>query len=69
MEKVTITVKEMGMAMGISYPKALELTEREGFPCIRIGRRKVIPMDGFRRWLDAQTATQAPALAGSARRA
>ena len=63
MEKLTMTVKEMAAAMGISYPKALELTEREDFsPLIRIGRKKVIVMDGFKRWLEAQTA---PALAGA----
>jgi len=61
-ERLTINVREMGAALGISYPKALELTEREDFPLIRIGRRKVIPVDGFRRWLEAQTA---PALAGA----
>ncbi|MCL2298948.1 MAG: helix-turn-helix domain-containing protein [Firmicutes bacterium] len=51
--------------MGISRPKAYELTEREGFPCIRVGRRKVIPVDGFRRWLEAQTAPPVPAGAGA----
>ena len=55
MEKTTMTVREMAISLGICYPKALELTEQEDFPCIRIGRRKVIPIDGFRRWLDAQT--------------
>jgi len=60
-----MTVDEVGLAMGISRPKAYELTEREGFPCIRVGRRKVIPVDGFRRWLEAQTAPPVPAGAGA----
>ena len=64
MDKVTMTVDEVGQAMGISRPKAYELTEREDFPCIRVGRRKVIPVDGFRRWLDAQTAPHVLAGAG-----
>ena len=63
MEKLTMNTKELSAAMGISYPLALELTEREGFPCIRIGRRKVIPVDRFKAWLDAQAENQAPALA------
>jgi len=65
MEKTVMTVREMGDALGICYPKALELTERTGFPCIRIGRRKVIPCDGFKRWLDAQTEPRSPELAGA----
>jgi hypothetical protein len=48
-------VNGVAKMLGVSYPLALELTEREGFPCIRIGRRKVIPVDAFKRWLDAQT--------------
>ena len=54
MDKVTRTVKELAAAMGVSVPVAYDLTEQAGFPCIRIGRRKVIPVDGFRRWLEAQ---------------
>lgn len=56
MEKVTMTVDEVGKALGISRPKAYELTEQADFPLIRIGRRKVIPVDGFKRWMDAQCA-------------
>ena len=65
MDKVTMTVDEVAHAMGISRPKAYELTEREGFPLVRVGRRKVIPVDAFRRWLDAQTEPPPPALAGA----
>ncbi len=65
MEKTVLTVREMGDSLGICYPMALELTNREDFPCIRIGRRKVIPVDGFKRWLDAQTEPAAPVLAGA----
>ena len=65
MDKVTMTVDEVGQAMGISRPKAYELTNREDFPCIRIGRRKVIPVDAFRRWLDAQTEPLPSALVGA----
>ena len=54
MEKLTITVREMGRQLGISHPKAYELTKRAGFPCIRIGQRKVIPVEGLKKWLEAQ---------------
>jgi len=65
MEKTVMTVREMSDSLGICYPKGLELTEMDGFPCIRIGRRKVIPVDGFKRWLDAQTEPAVPVLAGA----
>jgi len=54
MERLTMNTKELATAMGLSYPKALELTERADFPCIRMGRRKVIPVEKFREWLNAQ---------------
>ena len=54
MERLTMNTKELSTALGVSYPKALELTERADFPCIRMGRRKIIPVDRFREWLDAQ---------------
>jgi len=69
MERMTMTVEEVGKAMGISRPKAYELTERADFPVILIGRRKVVPVDAFRRWMDAQTEQATPALSGSPRRA
>jgi len=50
-EKLTITVKELAQAMGISVPKAYELTEIEGFPVIRIGRKKIIPVDQLKIWI------------------
>jgi len=59
MDKLTMTVDEVSVAMGISRPKAYELTAREDFPLIRIGRRKVIPVEAFRRWLDEQTSGRA----------
>ena len=54
MEKITLSVTEVGMALGISRPKAYELTNDKDFPCIRIGSRKIIPAEAFRRWLETQ---------------
>jgi len=50
-----MTVKEMAKAVGVSEPTAYQLTEREDFPCLRVGRKKLIPVDGLRNWLAAQT--------------
>lgn len=54
-ERVTMNVKEMGAMMGISTPKAYDLASSEGFPSIKMGRRIVIPIEAFNRWLDEQT--------------
>jgi excisionase family DNA binding protein len=58
MEKVTMTVAELGEVMGLSKPKAYELASRCDFPCLQVGRRKLIPVDAFKRWLDAQTSAR-----------
>jgi len=53
-EKMTMTVKEMGRELGISLPKAYEITNVKGFPILTVGRRKIIPVAAFKKWLDAQ---------------
>ena len=58
MEKLTLSVSEVGVALGISRPKAYELTNSADFPCIRVGSRKVIPIEAFKKWLEAQTSGQ-----------
>jgi len=55
MQKLTMSVKEMGQHLGISLPKAYELTHIEGFPVIQLGRRKVIPVEGLKRWIEAKS--------------
>lgn len=51
MEKITISVQELAEQMGISLPKAYELTKTSGFPVIRVGTRVLIPLAEFQRWL------------------
>ena len=55
MEKLTLTVSEVGAVMGISRPLAYQLANRADFPVIRVGRRKIIPVEGFKRWLSEQS--------------
>ncbi|MBU4438186.1 MAG: helix-turn-helix domain-containing protein [Firmicutes bacterium] len=54
MEKLTYTVQEIAELIGISKPKAYELTNRSDFPAIRIGRKIVIPKEEFKTWLGAE---------------
>ena len=51
MEKETMSVQELSARMGISLPKAYELTKELDFPVVRIGTRILIPVDAFREWL------------------
>jgi len=55
MDKMTMTTKEVAEAIGVCLPTAHQLTERADFPVIRIGRRKIIPVDQFKAWLAAQS--------------
>ncbi len=55
MEKSTMSVQELSSQMGISLPKAYELVKTEGFPVLKIGTRILISVEGFRKWLAAQT--------------
>lgn len=51
MEKETMSVQELSTRMGISLPKAYDLTKEPDFPVVRIGTRILIPVDAFREWL------------------
>lgn len=52
MEKLTISVTELGKMLGIGRNGAYALVHRQGFPVIRLGKRIVIPLDALRAWLD-----------------
>lgn len=54
MDKITMSVQEMAEQMGISLPKAYELTRSLGFPVIRVGTRVLIPVADLQKWLSAQ---------------
>ena len=55
MEKVTMSVQEMALQMGISLSKAYELTKESDFPIVRVGKRVLIPVAEFQRWLCGRT--------------
>lgn len=55
MEKLTLSVPEMGEMLGISRPKAYEIIKKEGFPVIRITeKRLIIPKAALEKWLNEQ---------------
>lgn len=50
--KLTYTVEEMGVALGISRVKAYQLANRADFPKLRLGKRIVIPIEALNKWLE-----------------
>jgi len=54
MEKLTVSVAEAASMLGISRNSMYDLTERSGFPVIRVGTRKVIPIAEFKQWIGRQ---------------
>ena len=55
MDKAVMTVREMAGVMRISMPTAYDLTNRADFPVIRLGKKKLIPTEAFKVWLENQT--------------
>lgn len=53
-ETATLTVKGLAEYLGISYASANELTWREHFPVVQIGRKKIIPKAALDAWLMEQ---------------
>lgn len=48
------TLRETAEYLGIGYASVCELARREGFPCIQVGRKKMIPVDALENWLSQQ---------------
>lgn len=54
MDKVTMSVQEMAMQIGISLSKAYSLIKDSDFPVIHVGKRVLIPAVEFKAWLSAR---------------
>lgn len=53
-ERIAYTATEAATAAGVSRPTLYRWMKLEGFPVARIGGCTRIPVDEFRRWLEAQ---------------
>lgn len=51
---LTLTVRQFADRMQVSMPTAYAMTEQEGFPVLRAGKKKLIPLAALERWLDMQ---------------
>ncbi len=54
--KLAFTLKEAAEAAGVCVPTMFLWAKRSDFPALRAGRKWVIPVDGFRKWLEEQAA-------------
>ena len=52
----TLTVAEVLPIVKVSERNLREQIRRGSFPCVRIGRRVVIPVSDFLEWLTARSA-------------
>lgn len=50
-KKLTLTVKQLAEMLGISENKAREFTRIQGFPCINVGRKRIILIEPLNDWL------------------
>lgn len=50
--KITLTVSEASEALSLSKVTMYQLNYRDDFPCIRIGRRALIPRDKLIEWVN-----------------
>jgi len=53
-KRTCMTVEQMGAELGICRQSAYELARSNGFPTVRIGKRMVIPVAAFEKWLEDQ---------------
>ena len=53
MEKIAISIEELAKQLGISRSIAYKLSRSQGFPIVKIGRRRVVDLAGLREWMDS----------------
>ena len=56
-DRLTVSVEEAAALLGISRALAYELVRRDDLPCLRLGRRVVIPRKALEQFVEAAAAT------------
>ena len=59
MEKLTLSIPEAAKVLGVSAPTAYALANSKGFPILKIGKRKVVPVRQLQIWIDKNSQTSA----------
>lgn len=55
--RVTLSVAEAAKALGLSDRTITSMIAKGEIPVVRIGKRRLIPVDGLREWVASKTAT------------
>lgn len=51
-EKLAYSVEEAAEVLGLSTSKMYQVINMEGFPVIKLGGRRIVPIKGLERWLE-----------------
>ena len=55
-DRLTVSPRECAELMGVSHQTVYDLLRRDdGIPSFKLGQRTLIPVDGLREWIAAQT--------------
>ena len=54
--KLVYSVVEASEALGISKTAMYQIIRTEGFPVIVLGNRRLIPIEGLKRWIEERAA-------------
>ena len=49
---LALTVDQFAQQMQISKPSAYAMTKIEGFPCLHVGKKILIPISALEKWLN-----------------
>ena len=55
-KKLTYSVVEAAEALGVSKTVMYQLVRTDGFPVIFVGNKRLIPIEGFCRWVEEAAA-------------
>lgn len=55
MDKLAYSLTETAQVLGVSRPTVYALIKQPGFPVFQIGGRKLVSVEGLKRWIRDQT--------------
>lgn len=57
-DRLAVTVQEAADTVGLSRAALYPLIMRGEIPSFRVGKRRLVPMEALRRWMEEQIAAQ-----------
>lgn len=55
MERMVFSIQEVAEMLGISKSYAYELVRNGTIPALQLGRKRVIPKEEFKKWINRNT--------------